>query len=50
MSPESESDCLVLDGEAVTGYTPFVNEGHIVGWTNECDGLFDPVCYYWVKG
>ena len=38
---ESELDCSVLDGEAVTSNTPFVNEGHIVGWTDESDGIVD---------
>uniref|UniRef100_A0A7N2L8J2 Uncharacterized protein n=1 Tax=Quercus lobata TaxID=97700 RepID=A0A7N2L8J2_QUELO len=40
-SPESELDCSVLDREAIIGNTPFVNEGHIVGWTNESDGIVD---------
>ena len=39
--PESESDCLVMEGEAVIGNTSFVNEGHIVSWVDECDGIVD---------
>ena len=40
-SLESKLDCSILDREAVIGNTPFVNEGHIVGWTNESDGIVD---------
>lgn len=38
--PKSELDS-VMDGEAVTGNSPFVNEGHTVGRTDKC---------HWVRG
>lgn len=36
-----ESDCLVMEGEAVSGNNSFVNEGLLVNWADECDGLVD---------
>ena len=40
-SPESVSDCSATDLETVTGSDSFMNEGQMVSWAEECDGLVD---------
>ena len=40
-SPESVSDCSVTDVETVTGNDSFLNEGQMVSWAEDCDGLVD---------
>ena len=40
-SPESVLDCSVMDVETVTGNDSFINEGQIVSWAKDCDGLVD---------
>lgn len=40
-SSESESDCLVVDGEVVIGNNSVVKEGHIVSSVDECDRIVD---------
>ena len=40
-SPESVLDCLVTDVEIVTGNDSFINEGQMVSWAEDCDGLVD---------
>uniref|UniRef100_A0A7N2L369 Uncharacterized protein n=1 Tax=Quercus lobata TaxID=97700 RepID=A0A7N2L369_QUELO len=38
---ESDSDCSVMEGQAVIGNNSVVNEGHMVSWADECNGLVD---------
>ena len=40
-SPESASDCLVTDLETITGNESFINDGQMVSWAEDCDGLVD---------
>ena len=42
-SPESVLDCLVTDVEIVTGNDSFINDGQMVSWAEDCDGLVDSV-------
>ena len=40
-SLESVSDCSVTDVETVTGNDSFINDGQMVSWAEDCDGLVD---------
>ena len=40
-SIESDSDCSVMEGQAVIGNNSVVNEGHMVSYADECNGLVD---------
>ena len=40
-SPESVSDCSIIDLETVTGNDSFINDGQMVSWAEDCDGLVD---------
>ena len=40
-SIESDSDCLVMEGQAIIGNNSIVNEGYVVSWADECNGLVD---------
>ncbi|KAK7850762.1 general transcription factor iie subunit 2 [Quercus suber] len=42
-SPESVSDCSVTDVETVTSIDSFINDGQMVSWAEDCDGLVDSV-------
>ena len=42
-SPESVSDCSVTNLETVTGNDSFINDGQMVSWAEDCDGLVDSV-------
>ena len=40
-SPDSKSDCSVMEGEAGTGDNAFVTNRKIVSWTKEHDKVVD---------
>ena len=40
-SPESVSDSSVMDVKTITGNDSFLNEGQMVSWAEDCDGLVD---------
>ena len=40
-SPKSASDCLVTDLETITGNDSFINDGQMINWVEDCDGLVD---------
>ena len=40
-SPESASNCLVTDLETIIGNESFINDGQMVSWAEDCDGLVD---------